>query len=149
MTELMLIGGVWVHDKDRVLLLKTLPNSKQPNTWGPPAGHIHEGETLAETAIRETQEESGLIVALLGLVSCHIVYTPDGKVHVMAFYKVAKPQDSEVVIDPKEVAMFEWATKEEVNSGKYPFRKNFLKDSCLKSFADPEAVDVFSIEHTE
>jgi 8-oxo-dGTP pyrophosphatase MutT (NUDIX family) len=37
-------------------------NKKNEGYWGLPKGHIEKGETLIETAIRETKEETGLNV---------------------------------------------------------------------------------------
>lgn len=149
MNNLQYIGGIWVHDQEKVLLLKTLQDASQPNKWGPPAGHMNPGETLAEAAIRETKEESGLTVDIEGLVSSCLSIVPDGRQYIMAFYKANKDSAGKVKIDPNEVADYIWATKEEVESGKYQFRKKFLMISCLRSFDSPAPINTFSIETTE
>lgn len=43
-----------------IILIK----SRISKSWGIPKGHVEEGETLRETAVRETYEESGVTVTL-------------------------------------------------------------------------------------
>jgi isopentenyl-diphosphate delta-isomerase type 1 len=56
-------AGVLVFDGDRFLLQKrSLTKDTQPGRWGiSSAGHVMKGETYEETAIRELEEEIGLI----------------------------------------------------------------------------------------
>ena len=49
------------HNPIEYLLLQT---SYGENHWTPPKGHLDEGESELETAIRETKEESNLIIDL-------------------------------------------------------------------------------------
>lgn len=57
-------AGAWVTD-DRGRLLLVRPAGVEQ--WGPPAGTREPGETLVETARRETFEESGVPVELVGV----------------------------------------------------------------------------------
>ena len=53
------------------------------DVWGLPAGSLDTGETLAETAVRETREETGLEVeplCLAGIFAGHKVVYPNGDV---------------------------------------------------------------------
>src|SRR5579885_3187653 len=52
--------GVVVQDAGRVLLIKR----EDFEVWALPAGGVESGETLAQTAIREVREETGLVVEL-------------------------------------------------------------------------------------
>lgn len=54
---------VLINDKDEVLLLKrSLGPHWMPGKWALPGGHIEEGETPLDAAIRETKEETNLDV---------------------------------------------------------------------------------------
>lgn len=65
-----------VDDLDRVLLIRRTDNS----LWAIPGGAQDFGEYIAETAARETKEESGVDIEVTGIVG---LYT-DPK-HVMAY----------------------------------------------------------------
>jgi 8-oxo-dGTP pyrophosphatase MutT (NUDIX family) len=54
--------AVFVSTGDQVLLV----HHKKLNQWLPVGGHIEPGETPEHAAIRETKEESGLTIKLLG-----------------------------------------------------------------------------------
>ena len=56
-------GGV-VHRTDGGRLEIVLVRRRQPPLWALPKGTPIAGETLAETAIRETNEETGLLVEI-------------------------------------------------------------------------------------
>ena len=45
-----------------LLLLRSKKSRWKPDMYGPPGGHIDSGETPIQAAVRETYEESGLIV---------------------------------------------------------------------------------------
>lgn len=65
-----------LDDQDRVLLIRRTDNG----LWAIPGGAQDFGEYIAETAVRETKEESGIDVEVTGIVG---TYT-DPK-HVMAY----------------------------------------------------------------
>ncbi len=59
-------GGIAVRRESgetRVLLVKA---KKDPTLWIFPKGHIEKGETAAEAALRETQEEGGVDGEVVG-----------------------------------------------------------------------------------
>lgn len=53
--------SVLIQKGDRILLEKRA-HSHGAGTWGPPSGHIDYGETPEQTAMRETQEETGVSI---------------------------------------------------------------------------------------
>ena len=54
--------AVLILNGDRILLEKRA-NTLGGGTWAPPIGHLDFGESPEQTAIRETQEETGIVVA--------------------------------------------------------------------------------------
>lgn len=65
-----------LDDTDRVLLIQRSDNG----LWSIPGGAQDFGEYIAETAVRETREETGIEIEVVGLVG---IYTNPN--HVMAY----------------------------------------------------------------
>jgi ADP-ribose pyrophosphatase YjhB (NUDIX family) len=59
-------GGLVVRDKDDLLAVLLVRAKKDPTVWVFPKGHIEAGESAAEAAVREVQEESGVVAELVG-----------------------------------------------------------------------------------
>ena len=81
-TRVVPAASAVVTDEDsRLLLAKRTDN----NLWTIPGGTMKPGETIAETAIREVKEETGIdveVVSLVGIYSNpqHVVEYSDGEV---------------------------------------------------------------------
>lgn len=81
--------------------------------WTIPKGHVEEGESLEQTALREVAEETGLTHLRLGekLDKLHFFYRKEGKLIFMTTYVFLMealgdtdnvvPEDSEGIVDAK------------------------------------------------
>jgi len=73
---------VVLNDVGQILLIKRTDNSN----WALPGGAMDLGETLGQAAIREVEEETGVVCELTGLIGIYtspkhvIQYTSDGEV---------------------------------------------------------------------
>lgn len=53
-------AGVILKKGDKVLLCKRSPEKSLPNTWSIPSGHLEDGESPGQGAIREFFEETNI-----------------------------------------------------------------------------------------
>jgi 8-oxo-dGTP pyrophosphatase MutT (NUDIX family) len=76
------VNMIVVNDAGEILLIRRSDNGN----WAVPGGAIDLGESVAQAAIRETQEESGITCEVTGLVGIYsdprhvILYTSNGEV---------------------------------------------------------------------
>ena len=98
-------GGVVVHDGCMLLLER--PERGEVRL---PKGHIEPGEAAAETAVRETAEESGFddldIVADLGTQVVEYDYKGDHYIRQETYFLLRLCSDHEAPRSPKDEAQF-------------------------------------------
>lgn len=86
------------------------------NCWSFPKGHVEEGETEEETAIREIKEETNIDVEIDNSFREVITYSPKEGVIKDVVLFVAKPITEEVILDPKEVIDYKWINVKELEN---------------------------------
>lgn len=92
------------ESEKKVLLIK----NKRSAHWGFPKGHIEEGESEKETAIRETKEETGIDIDIVDGFSCKSEYTIQGKVEKAVVIFLAKAKNNRVVKQDEEIDEYIW-----------------------------------------
>lgn len=90
---------------DRVLVV----HRPRYDDWSLPKGHVDDGESWEETALREVEEETGVTAEIAGAPIAIAYVLADGRPKVVVFYPmsaVAVPAD--LVGDPDEVDDIGW-----------------------------------------
>jgi ADP-ribose pyrophosphatase YjhB (NUDIX family) len=105
----MLGANIAIIDDGRILLTKR----EDLEIWCLPGGHVDAGESIAETAIREAREETGLEIQLTRLVGIYSEPNWGGEgIHIVLFTACPtsgqlQPQVGEVIdlryFDPREL----------------------------------------------
>lgn len=121
------VGVVAVIQRDNKVLMGHRIGKHANNCWGFPGGHMEFGESPEETAIRETYEETGLIVRpatssekhIANRVFTHHVFIDVDK-HYVSLYipcvitseaeaKIMQSLSGDILVDSKEPTKFdEW-----------------------------------------
>src|SRR4029079_9950062 len=86
--------------------------------WSLPKGHIEEGETAEQAAVREVEEETGIIgrvVAPLGTIDFWFV-AEDRRVHKTVHHFLLRALGGELCDDDVEVAEVAWVPLGELES---------------------------------
>lgn len=104
-------GGVVFRRRDDAVEILMIQD--RLGRWSIPKGHVEEGESLEQTAVREVGEETGLTNLRLGekLDKLHFFYRKEGKLIFMTTYvflmeamgdsDALVPGDSEGIVDTK------------------------------------------------
>jgi 8-oxo-dGTP pyrophosphatase MutT (NUDIX family) len=105
-------GGLIVHES-RILLISVMEGRR----WQLPKGHIEEGETPEEAAVREVQEETGVsgrIRVPLPGVEYWFVDRRKRRIHkTVAYFLLDYLSGDAANFDPEEVSGAEWMTWDE------------------------------------
>lgn len=112
--EYMAAGGIIIHDEQMLLLDR--PSRGEIRL---PKGHVEQGESDADAALRETIEETGLagltVVADLGIQVVEFDYQGDHYRRTEHYYLMAKVGDATLPRSPKDTVDFQpfWARLED------------------------------------
>ena len=99
------------HDDYEFLLIQHLSGH-----WGSPKGHVEEGETEQQTAVREVYEETGLQITLLQDFRETIEYSPAANIWKTVVYFLAEAMSEEVKYILPEVLAHKWLSFQEANA---------------------------------
>ncbi len=106
-----------------------IQESQYGEPWYLPGGRAEAGESFVETAIRETREEAGILVRVLGLIRIEHSPTPAGA-RLRVIFLAEPADDSPLKAEPDDESLrAEWVRLED------------LPRYCLRS---PEVADVFA-----
>ena len=112
-------------DSNMLLLLRSAKSRWMPKKWGLPGGKVEAGEEPAETAIRETKEETSLNIQNLIYLkdfsnkAVDLFYTPvyDGDVQIDFEHDdyewVSRADVEQYDTTPRIVEIFDWILKNE------------------------------------
>ena len=99
--DLLLVPGVTavvINERDEVLLQLR----RDTDTWAPPSGGVEPGETVAQCAIREIREETGIdilpeaIVAVLSGDEYNVTYSNGDRLATVTIVFRCRPLNAEI-----------------------------------------------------
>ena len=96
-------GCIIINDKDEVLLIH-----HNAGHWDFPKGHVEEGETEIETAIREVKEETNIDVEVDEIYRYSTKYSPKQDVLKEVIYFLAKNISDNKQAQLEEVSEVKW-----------------------------------------
>ena len=101
-------GGVVLRGRGATLRILLVTAKRQPNQWVFPKGHIEAGETVEEAAIREVEEEAGVIATVNEPVGSLEFRNARGLVRAQFFLMTFVSEE-----EPRENRRRAWFTAEE------------------------------------
>ena len=100
--------GVAVVRDGKILMVRRAEGDYLAGNYELPGGGVDENETIAEGAIREVKEETGLTVSKIVTTFAGFDYSTDRKPHVRQINFIVEVNAGEVILDPKEHDDFIW-----------------------------------------
>lgn len=115
------------NDEKKFLIIR-----QHDNCWGFPKGHVEEGETEEQTAIREIKEETNIDVEIDNNFRKVITYSPkEGVIKDVVFF-IGIAISDDLKIDPNELLEAKWVnTNEATNYFNYK-ENNYIFEEALK-----------------
>jgi 8-oxo-dGTP diphosphatase len=102
--------SVLIRKGDHILLEKR-QNTHGAGTWGPPSGHINFGEAPEQTAVRETQEETGVSISDVEFrVITNDVFEAEQKHYITLWFEARYVSGEPRVNAPEEESEVGWFT---------------------------------------
>ena len=101
--------GTIIIKNDEVLIIR-----QKSGFCGFPKGHVENGETEVETAIRETKEETNIDVEVNESLRFEMSYITDKNIDKTVVFFVAKPTTEEIIIQEEELSDAKWVKFDEV-----------------------------------
>ena len=100
---------------DGKLLLGKRSGSHGAGTWGLPGGHLEPGEEVSDCAIRETQEETGLIVSDIRHVDfTNDLFEADKKQYITLFVEAKSFTGTVKRLEPEQCKEWRWFSASEL-----------------------------------
>ena len=97
-----------IYNNDSVLLLRRSNTSYECGKYEFPSGHIEINETLLEATVRETKEETGLIINIDDLSYCGCVDNNKNGKHLNLLFKTSKYIGEPKIMSDEESDDFVW-----------------------------------------
>lgn len=116
--------GAVVFDGNKVLIIQQVKGH-----WGFPKGHVEDGETEVQTAVREIKEETNLDVEIDETKRFVEHYSPEEGIEKDVVFFIAKKIGGEIKVQEEEVKDTKWLTpREAMDRLTYESSKNILRN---------------------
>lgn len=99
-------------DRCKILLVR----NHNGRNYSFPKGHVEQGETEQETAIREVREETGLDIRIIDSFREVADYCPFGKIRKRVVFFMAQTMSNKVHIQEEEIDSYIWVDLEEAHN---------------------------------
>ena len=101
-------GCIIIKDKKVLLVFE-----KNRSFWGFPKGHMEDGETEIETALREVKEEVGLDVEIDKKRRYTLNYVIGNEIDKTTVLYIAKAKNEKIIMQESEIENTKWCSFEE------------------------------------
>ncbi|WP_076415362.1 NUDIX hydrolase [Shewanella sp. UCD-KL12] len=121
--------GVIIFRNNRILLGERI-GAHGAHTWATPGGHLELGESIEECAIRETLEETGLVVSRIKKLGfTNDIFAAEDK-HYITLFVIANCEDGEAEIrEPNKCLQWQWCALDDLPEPLFLPLTNLLQEN--------------------
>ena len=126
-----LIASVYLLFKkdDNILLLRRANTGYEDGNYGLVAGHLDQGESLREAAVREAKEESGVDIELSDLVLKTTMHRRQDDERVDYFFEVTHWEGEIINTEPDKCDDLSWFPMTNLPENVIPYIKQAIEAS--------------------
>lgn len=124
----------------KLLLLQRATDDDGANKWGVPGGHVDAGESHEDAAVRELQEETGLVVDKVVLAG---TYSNDDVMIEYYTSHIESDTEPQLILDTAEHQSYRWIDlyRENIDEFEFPFNmKENIKKLLLPKEEKPQDI---------
>lgn len=107
------VAQVYVKKDNKILMVQENKDGIK-GKWNMPAGKLEDEETIIDTAIRETKEETNIDISVKGLIAIQENVASFGQLIILYF--LGEYIAGDIKYDNKEISDVKWMTEEEILS---------------------------------
>jgi len=100
--------GALIYRKQGGRLQLLILRHRMGGHWSFPKGHVEQGETEIETALREVKEETGLTIELFNGFREQVTYSPRPGIKKDVVYFLGFARDSRTTRQEEEISEIRW-----------------------------------------
>lgn len=122
-----LYACVILRKNNHVLLMHRTHTQHHPNVWAIPGGAMEVGEIAFDTAVREAQEELGIIIEPASCRMVHIMHTNHPDRQSLGFYLLVESWQGEPVNkEPEKHGAIAWFALDQLPADTSPYAQLVL-----------------------
>lgn len=121
--------GVHIIKDDGSILMMRRKGAHGKDTWAPPGGHIEFGESIETAAIREVQEETGLVISTVEQFATTNDIFDEGKHYITIHLKTPWNGVEPKIMEPNKCSEIGWFKKDSLPSPLFKTIENLGKEN--------------------
>ena len=135
MEKVVKVGvGLYIFNAQHQLLLGLRKSKHGEGTWCPPGGHLEYGESFEQAAVRETKEETGILIdetqtTIAGVTNDF--FAESGKHYITIHLIVKNIESKPQVCEPEKCAEWQWFPLEKLPEKLFLPAKHFLETFAM------------------
>lgn len=121
----------------KILLQRRINTGYMDEKYGLPAGHVEQGETFTKALIRETEEEIGIKLNLVGLKVAHVMHRFSGKewgdegYRIDMFFTAENYRGNPEIKEPEKCDGLSWFELNQLPENMIPYIRQAI--DCIKN----------------